>query len=163
MDQSDRNKTTKKEKRKKKEWKSGVVGRIYEMKYGWKGHKDRNRHKNRIKRNGQTRLVYVKDITRNVPTTWRWASGDTWSALIRTTSYRTTTRRPFSHFIQSQRIPPWVLSPALCSYGPTSFWITKTKVLDRQGTQQQRPESPTVTPPGVWVNTRYINSTKGTS
>ena len=35
--------------------------------------------------------------------------------------------------------------------------------LDRQGTQQQRPESPTVTPPGVRVNTRYINFTKGTS
>ena len=34
--------------------------------------------------------------------------------------------------------------------------------LDRQGTQQQRPESPTVTPPGVRVNTRYKNSTKGT-
>ena len=34
--------------------------------------------------------------------------------------------------------------------------------LDRQGTQQQGPESPTVTPPGVRVNTRYKNSTKGT-
>ena len=29
---------------------------IYGMKYGLKGHKDRNRHKNRIKRNGQARL-----------------------------------------------------------------------------------------------------------
>ena len=27
-----------------------VVGRIYGMKYSWKGHKDRNRHKNRIKK-----------------------------------------------------------------------------------------------------------------
>ena len=35
-------------------------------------------------------------------------------------------------------------------------------VLNRQGTQQG-PESPTVTPPGMRVNTRYINSTKGTS
>ena len=35
--------------------------------------------------------------------------------------------------------------------------------LDRQGTQQQRFESTTITPPGVRVNTRYINSTKGTS
>ena len=34
-----------------------VAGRIYGMKYSWKGHKDRNRHKNRIKRSGQTRLV----------------------------------------------------------------------------------------------------------
>ena len=33
-----------------------VVGRIYGMKYSWKGHKDRNRHKNRIKRSGQARL-----------------------------------------------------------------------------------------------------------
>ena len=35
--------------------------------------------------------------------------------------------------------------------------------LMRQGTQRQRPESPTVTPPGIRVNTGYINSTKGTS
>ena len=44
--------------------------------------------------------------------------------------------------------------------------ITKqreTIALDRQGTQQERPESPTVTPPDVRVNTRYMNSTKGTS
>ena len=34
--------------------------------------------------------------------------------------------------------------------------------LDRQGTQQQRPESPTITPPRMRVNTRYINSIKGT-
>ena len=46
------------------------------MKYSWNGHKDRNRHKNRIKRSGQTRLVYVIDINRNIPTTWRWARGD---------------------------------------------------------------------------------------
>ena len=30
-----------------------VVGRIYGMKYRWKGHTDRNRHKNRIKRVGK--------------------------------------------------------------------------------------------------------------
>ena len=36
--------------------------------------------------------------------------------------------------------------------------------LDRQGIQEERPESPTVTPPGVRVNnTRYINSSQGTS
>ena len=33
----------------------------------------------------------------------------------------------------------------------------------QQGTPQQRPESPTVTPPSVRVNTRYVNSTKGTA
>ena len=27
-----------------------IVGRIYGMKYSWNGHKDRNRHKNRIKK-----------------------------------------------------------------------------------------------------------------
>ena len=53
-----------------------VVGRVYGMKYSWKGHNDGNRHKNRIKRIGQARLVYVKDINRNVPTTWSWARGD---------------------------------------------------------------------------------------
>ena len=46
------------------------------MKYSWKGHKDRHRHKNRIKRSGQARLVHVKNINRNIPTTWRWAHGD---------------------------------------------------------------------------------------
>ena len=34
-----------------------------------KGQKDRNGHKNRIKRNVQARLVYVKDINRHIPTT----------------------------------------------------------------------------------------------
>ena len=35
--------------------------------------------------------------------------------------------------------------------------------LDRQGTLQERPESPAITPPGERVNTRYINSANGTS
>ena len=34
--------------------------------------------------------------------------------------------------------------------------------LNRQGTQQQRPESPTVAPFGMRINTEYINSTTGT-
>ena len=41
-----------------------------------KGYKDRNRHKNRIKRIGQVRLVYVKNINRNIPTTRREPYGD---------------------------------------------------------------------------------------
>ena len=53
-----------------------LVGRIYGMKYSWKHHKDRNRRKNRIKRSGQARWVYISDINRNIPTTWRWARGD---------------------------------------------------------------------------------------
>ena len=48
--------------RKNRVRKRRVVGRIYGMKYSWKGHKERNRHKNRIKRSGQARLVYVFDI-----------------------------------------------------------------------------------------------------
>ena len=42
--------------------KQRAVGRIYGMKSGWKGHEDRNRHKNKIKRSGQARLVYVENI-----------------------------------------------------------------------------------------------------
>ena len=53
-----------------------VVGRTDGMKYRWKGHTDRNRHKNRTKRSGQARLVYAKNINRNIPTTCRWARGD---------------------------------------------------------------------------------------
>ena len=44
-----------------------VVGRIYGMRYRWKGHKDRNRHNNRLKWSGQAR---------SIPTTWRWALGN---------------------------------------------------------------------------------------
>ena len=55
---------------------NGVFERIYGMKYSWKGHKDRKRHKHRIKRSGQARLVYVININRNIPTTWRKARGD---------------------------------------------------------------------------------------
>ena len=39
------------------------------MKHSWEGHKYRNRHKNRIKRSEQARLVYDKDINRNITTT----------------------------------------------------------------------------------------------
>ena len=44
-----------------------VVGRIYGVKYSRKGHKNRNRHKNRIKTGGQAQLVDVKDINREHP------------------------------------------------------------------------------------------------
>ena len=47
------------------------------MKYSWKRPKDRKKScKNRIKGSGQARLVSVKNINRNIPTTWRWARGD---------------------------------------------------------------------------------------
>ena len=39
----------------------------------------------------------------------------------------------------------------------------KLIALGWQGAQPQRLESLTVTPPGMWVNTGYINSAKGTS
>ena len=38
--------------RKNRVRKRRVVGRIYGMKYGWKGHKNRNRLKSRTKRSG---------------------------------------------------------------------------------------------------------------
>ena len=46
------------------------------MKYSWKGHKERNRHKNGIKRSWQAQLVYVKSINRNISIKGRWACGD---------------------------------------------------------------------------------------
>ena len=52
----------------------------------------------------------------------------------------------------------------LCQSMKASGADTQRKIiaLDRQGTQQQRPESPTVTPPGMQAITRCTNSTKGT-
>ena len=41
----------------------------YGIKYSRKGYNDRNRHKNKMKRSGQARLVYVKDVNSNIPTT----------------------------------------------------------------------------------------------
>ena len=46
-----------------------VAGIRYGMKYSGKGLKDRNRHKNRIKRRGQARPVDVKGMNGNIPTT----------------------------------------------------------------------------------------------
>ena len=58
-----------KEDRKSRVRKQRVVGRIYRIEYSLRGHKHRNRYKNRIKRSGQSRLLNVKDINRNIPTT----------------------------------------------------------------------------------------------
>ena len=44
-----------------------VVGRIYGMKYSWKGHKDRNRDKNRIKRVGKLGWFMSKTQTVTSP------------------------------------------------------------------------------------------------
>ena len=45
-----------------------------------------------------------------------------------------------------------------------SIFISRELIVhNRQGTQQQRPESRTVTPLGMQINTGYINSTKGVS
>ena len=55
--------------RKNRVRKQRVVGRIYGMTYGWKGHKDGNGHKNIIKESGQAWLAYVKNISCNIPTT----------------------------------------------------------------------------------------------
>ena len=42
-----------------------IVGRIYEMQYSWRGHTDKNTHKNRIKRSGQAMLVSQGHKTRH--------------------------------------------------------------------------------------------------
>ena len=42
----------------------------------WKGHRDRNRHKNRIKRSEQARVVHIKDINCSIPARRRWGHGD---------------------------------------------------------------------------------------
>ena len=41
-----------------------------------------NRHKNIIKRRGQARLVYVKNINCYIPTIWRWAHEDLQKAVL---------------------------------------------------------------------------------
>ena len=52
------------------------------MKYSWKGHKNRNRHKNRIKRSGKLGW-FMSDINHNIPTMWRWARrGTGWTYLL---------------------------------------------------------------------------------
>ena len=65
-----------KEDRKNRVRKRRVFGWSYGTENSWKGHKERHRHLNRIKRSGQARLVHVKNINGNIPTTWRWAPGD---------------------------------------------------------------------------------------
>ena len=49
-------------------------------------------------------------------------------------------------------------------YFKTTLFTKQREImpLNRQGTQQQRPDSPTLQP-GTVVNTRYVNSIKGTS
>ena len=51
-----------------------AVGSIYGMKFSWKGHKERNRHKNRIKRSGLR--WFMSEINCNISTTWRWSRRD---------------------------------------------------------------------------------------
>ena len=76
--------------------------RIHGLQYSWKGHKDRNRHKNRIKRSGQAWLSYLFDINHNIPTTRRWARGD-WEAEG---SISHVTKQPFlcSSLVESESI-----------------------------------------------------------
>ena len=86
------------------------------MKHSWKGHKDRNRHKNRIKRSGQAQLVYVEDINCKIPTTWSRTRGE----LKRVDCYSripcrgTWTRGDFKTggLLQSYTLSLWNLKPA---------------------------------------------------
>ena len=61
-----------------------VVERIYEMKYSWKGHKDRNRHKKRIKRSGQAWLVssQAQDSPKFLSSFWCHSCW-TWSPIMK--------------------------------------------------------------------------------
>ena len=88
-----------------------VIGRIYGIKYSWKGHKYRGRHKNRIKRRGQARLVYVWDINPNVPGTRRWAQKDNQPWQNRQAPrHRDTTRENVVNYVsynQDRLYTPW--------------------------------------------------------
>ena len=53
-----------------------LFGRIYGMKCSWKGHKNKNRHKNRIKRSVRVQMVDVFYINHNILATWGLAHGD---------------------------------------------------------------------------------------
>ena len=54
-----------------------VVGRIDGKKYSWKDHETEKNTRTQFKKNSeQAQLVYVKNIHRNIPTTWGWARGD---------------------------------------------------------------------------------------
>ena len=103
-----------KEDRKNRVRKRRVVRRIYGMKYSWKGHKDRNTYKNRMKRSGQARLVYVTDINRNIPTTWRWASHG---------GKRDVAVADSALFIKLDRSHVWrhVTCVCFCLYGPFNY------------------------------------------
>ena len=59
--------------RQREDWKNRVrkrrvVGRIYGMKYSSRGHRDRNRHKKRIKKEWASSVGLCKNINRNIPT-----------------------------------------------------------------------------------------------
>ena len=80
-----------------------VVGRIYRIKCSWQGHKDKNRRKIWIKRSGQARLVYVKDIDRAIPPREGGPVGMCWGAeecLHRKWSLK----RACTHWVDSQAV-----------------------------------------------------------
>ena len=73
----------------------------------------------------------------------------------------------FSHRFAKNLKQCWAANSKRLSWMPVDEKTPAEKqpitALDRQGTHQQRPESPTVSPTGMQINTRYMNSTKGTS
>ena len=83
-----------------------VVERIYEMGYRWKGHKDRNRHKNRIKRTGKARLVYIRemyDVHREEPQPSFWLLFLATAAKLCNKCVFHTTRRPWRLLMSNRR------------------------------------------------------------
>ena len=104
--------------------KRNIVERIYEIKYSWKGHKHRNRHKNRIKRSGQAWLVYVENITATSPPREgeRGRKNQTYIEWVCLLSLR---KNPFSIL----SFPHQVTSPLLLVpvYLGRSQWLEKPK------------------------------------
>ena len=100
---------------------------------------DRNRHKNRIKRSGQARLVYVIDIKRNILTTWRWARGDEYRVHRQSDELNqkipaTNTAYDKRHQLQTQHMTSWIERHRLQTQYLTS-WIERHQLQTKHMTK----------------------------
>ena len=104
------------------------------MKYSWTGHKDRSRHKYRIERSGQARLVYVKDIDRNIPTTWSLVRGDYCTGKLGREWYIMTSK---NHLLQPRIIvltkwnTSWYNGKPIVHYGQRGPSVSKPCCIDK--------------------------------
>ena len=106
-----------------------IRDRFYGMKYSWKGHKDRNWHKNSIKMSGQARLVlcqrhklqhlhHVKmseRVNNNNNKNWLW------NLVLRMSSQGGRDLPVFRHFTTK----PW--RPAGCRWRQSGFRFFRDK------------------------------------